>query len=119
VGQTDRHWPQVVQMDSDKGLSMKVPMRELRPAPKKSMAPMNWWPSWQACAQRPQRMQDSMAMLKTVLLPSVASRWRVSQRGNWMLWCWAAVESWAKSPLPSFTKGGSLMPPGASLKLVR
>ena len=46
VGQTDRHWPQVVQMDSIRGASMKVPMRLPRPAPRKSIAPMSCAPSW-------------------------------------------------------------------------
>ena len=57
------------------------------------MAPMNWWPSWQAWAQRPHRMQSAMAMLNTGLLSSTASRSRADQRGRSRSWCLAAMVS--------------------------
>ena len=102
VGQTDRHWPHVVQIDSTSGRSMKVPILPSVPVPSTSMAPMNWWPSWQACTQRWQRMQLSMAMLNTGLLVSVSGRSRPSQRGSVMP-CWsAAMDSSRKSLPPPF-----------------
>ena len=78
VGQTERHCPQVVHTELASGLSMKVPMRLPFPAPRKSMAPMNWCPSWHAWTHLPQRMQSLMAMSKTGLLSSTGSRSRLS-----------------------------------------
>ena len=102
VGQTERHWPQVVHTDSTSGRSMKVPMRPVRPVPRKSIAPMNWWPSWHAWAHRPQRMQSSMAMSNTGLLASTGSRSRLAQRGASMPCSLAATVSsrWPFSPSP-------------------
>ena len=74
VGQTERHVPQEVQIDSRSGWSMKAPMRDSRPAPSTSMAPMNCRPGPQPLAQRPHMMQSSIAIEKNGLLVSTASR---------------------------------------------
>src|SRR5262249_7386645 len=70
VGHTERQVPQEVQIDSRNGLSMNVPMRADVPAPRISIAPMNWGPSRQPRAQRPHRMHESIEMVKNGLLVS-------------------------------------------------
>ena len=103
VGQTDRHWPQLVHIESARGASMKVPMRLVSPAPRKSIAPMSCAPSWHPCAHRPHRMQSRIAMSKTGLLLSTGSRSRPTQRPPLTPWCLAAIVSswWSFAPLPS------------------
>ena len=93
VGQTDKHCPHVVHVDSIRGLSINVPILDFVLFPKKSIAPMNWCPSWHAWTHLAHKIQESIDILNTGLLSSIGSLFLLFHFGLDIPWYFAASKS--------------------------